>query len=143
MALRSRGKEITVELHVGGALRGSFAVSSSCSFRARQEIKATQFNGEKVERLDLDHMGWEGDLEYHKSDELAQTVLDSIVTAEESGSAQPHISLVWTESYRGGGSAVSYVFEPMVLAHDGESGAGADYVTTKWKWQAEKRQRIA
>lgn len=140
--LRSRGKEAIVEVHVDGPRRGSFSFVTSQSFRARQEIKGTQFNNKKVETLDVEHMGWEGDFEIQKSDGAANTVLDLIVASEENGTTPPVISITWTDKFRNGLSE-SYSFTAVKMVHDGDSRQGGDYASTKWKWQAEKRQRIA
>ncbi len=142
MALRSRGKEVTTKIYVAGPRAGSFNLEVSSTVKPRMEHTTTQFNGRKGETIDVNMMGWEGELEFHESDAVHDDVLDSIVAAEENGTAQPIQSITRTTTYRGGGSR-TYNYIGVVLIGDGEDGQGSDFKSRKWKWMAEKRRQIA
>jgi hypothetical protein len=140
MAQRIRGKEVTLEVVVGGVKKtGSFVTVMNYSLTPDDEVVKTQFAGQQVSELDYNHKGYDFKFEIQKQDGKALDVLRDFVAKQAANQPHPDTQIIVTEKYRttSGTTSNTYVLRGIAMKMDEDGfGSGDEYVSSKFSGSA-------
>lgn len=132
---RIRGKEVAVQLLVGGARQGgSLLKITDLDITVDAEITKQRFLGQKRASVDLDINGVDGTFNTHMNDHVWMTLWETIERAESLGVELPDIRMVLTFRYRGPRPKVVTLSSEFVLKLDSAAVPEDGNVTNAWSF---------